>query len=262
MQLADSGVHLIDLTMGEDPLFFDGGDFGPLVDLVAAVKQATGLPVMISPGSVPAPVLGDLQAAGADWYACYQETHVPEVFTRLRMGQEYGDRIAARHDAAAQGMLVEDGLLIGVGETSADRAVSIDAMQREPLHQVRAMTFVPQRGTPLGQSPSGTTFAELLAIAALRLTMPDRLIPASLDVDGIRGLEPRLLAGANVVTSIVPPEVGLAGVGQSELDIDEGLRSVGEVSARLGDLGLHPAVAAEYRDWIARAQERTSRVSA
>ena len=84
--------------------------------------------------------------------------------------------------------------------------------------------------------PAGDA-AELLTIAAMRLAMPDRLIPASLDVDGIRGLERRLEAGANVVTSIVPPTVGLAGVSQAELDIDEGYRTVAGVLPHLDAAG-------------------------
>ena len=88
------------------------------------------------------------------------------------------------------------------------------------------MTFVPQAGTPLEDVRPAGDADELLTIAALRLAMPDRFIPASLDVDGIAGLERRLQAGANVVTSIVPPTVGLAGVSQAELDIDEGYRTV------------------------------------
>ena len=75
----------------------------------------------------------------------------------------------------------------------------------------------------------------------MRLAMPDRFIPASLDVDGIAGLERRLQAGANVVTSIVPPTVGLAGVSQAELDIDEGYRTVHRVLPHLERLGLRPA---------------------
>ena len=92
---------------------------------------------------------------------------------------------------------------------------------------------------------------ELLTIAAMRLAMPDRLIPASLDVDGIAGLERRLQAGANVVTSIVPPTVGLAGVSQAELDIDEGYRTVHGVLPHLDRLGLRPAGVDEYRERMA-----------
>ena len=71
-------------------------------------------------------------------------------------------------------------------------------------------------------------------IAVMRLAMPDRLIPASLDVEGIAGLEARLEAGANVVTSIVPPQSGLAGVSQAELDIDAGLRTAPGSAAPAG----------------------------
>ena len=91
--------------------------------------------------------------------------------------------------------------------------------------------------------------------------MPDRLIPASLDVEGIAGLEPRLEAGANVVTSIVPPSVGLGGVAQAELDIDAGLRTVAGVQEHLPSLGLEAASAQEYVPWVQRAKQRWATAS-
>jgi len=45
-----------------------------------------------------------------------------------------------------------------------------------------------------------------------------------LDVDGLAGLKQRLEAGANVVTTIVPPGRGLAGVVRHSLDIEDGKR--------------------------------------
>ena len=203
--LAASGVHLIDLTMGEDPLYYEGGEFDALVELVAAVKAATGRPVMVSPGVVTPGVLAALRDIGAEWYACYQETHARELYARLRTGQEFDERVRARREAAALGMLVEDGMLLGVGETVAERALTVARMRDEALDQVRVMTFVPQRGTPLADLTPADRLGELVTIATLRLAMPERLIPASLDVDGIAGLESRIAAGANVVTSIVPP---------------------------------------------------------
>lgn len=252
--LAASGVHLIDLTMGEDPLYFARGEFDGLVALVRAVKQATGLPVMISPGVVSAQVLEALRDAGAEWYACYQETHAPDRYAGLRMGQSFAERAAARSAAARLGMLVEDGMLLGVGETLDERALTVAAMRDEPVEQVRVMTFVPQRGTPLADLPPADRLGELVTIATMRLAMPERLIPASLDVDGIAGLEPRIAAGANVVTSLVPPSLGLAGVSQSELDIDEGLRTAAEVTTRLSTMGLRAATAAEYSAWVTAAR--------
>ena len=80
------------------------------------------------------------------------------------------------------GLLAEDGLLTGVGESAEDLADSILDMAREPLDQVRAMSYVPHEST--FPSTAGDTLEErraheLLAIAAMRLVMEDRLIPAS-----------------------------------------------------------------------------------
>jgi len=258
--LAASGVDLLDLTMGEDPVFLDDGA-ARLVELVADVHEATGLPVMVSPGVVDDAVLGELRRHGADWYALYQETHTPELYGRLRLGQPFARRAAARAAARAAGLLVEDGLLTGIGDTAADRARSIVAMRAGGWQQVRVMTFVPQAGTPLGATPPPDDGDELRTIAVMRLAMPDRLIPASLDVDGIRGLERRLQAGANVVTSIVPPTTGLAGVSQSELDIEEGHRTVAGVLPHLTRLGLRHAGAEACATWIDAARRRGAAVA-
>ena len=254
--LAGSGVVLLDLTMGEDPAIHDDPGFRGLLDLVAAVRDGSGLPVMVSPGVVPGAVLADLAACDADWYALYQETHTPELYERLRVGQPFAARDHARRAARRAGLLVEGGLLTGIGDTTADRARSVAVMREAAWEQVRVMTFVPQAGTPLEDTvPAGDT-AELLTIAAMRLAMPEALIPASLDVDGIAGLERRLNAGANVVTSIVPPTVGLAGVSQSELDIEEGHRTVEGVLPHLERLGMRAGSVDEYRAWLTEAHAR------
>lgn len=260
--LAGSGVHLVDLTLGEDPEIHDAGRFDHLVELVADVRRAAGVPVMVSPGVVPDTVLGQLAEAGADWYACYQETHSPRLFRTLRPGQDFTERVAARSRALGAGLHAEDGILLGVGETAADRARSLVTMRAQGVQQVRVMGFVPQRGTPLGGLDTPTLLAEMVTLATMRLSMPDRLIPASLDIDGLRGLEARLRAGANVVTSIIPPASGLAGVSQSKLDIDEGFRTVAGVERHLVPLGLNVASLEEYEDWLAGSRAPALRARA
>ncbi|MDI9599453.1 MAG: methylornithine synthase PylB, partial [Acidobacteriota bacterium] len=219
--------------------------------LVAAVAAETGMPVMVSPGVLEEPTLRALREAGADWYALYQETHTPELYARLRVGQPFAARAGARAAARRVGLLVEDGLLTGIGDTPTDRAHSVIAMRDAGWEQVRVMTFVPQAGTPLADVTPAGDLDELLTIAVMRLVMPERFIPASLDVDGIAGLERRLEAGANVVTSIVPPTTGLAGVSQAELDIEEGHRTVHGVLPHLSRLGLRAAGVTEYRERMA-----------
>lgn len=239
VKLAESGVHLIDLTMGEDPQFFDDeNNFQPLLHLVEKVKQATGLPVMVSPGVAPENVLNALKQAGADWFACYQETHNRDLFKKLRPGQDYDRRLRVKHTARKQGLKIEEGILVGIGETDEDIADSIGEMRTLAADQVRAMNFVPQKGTPMANYPPPDPMRELLIIAIMRLAFPDTLIPATLDVEGLDGLKRRLDAGANVVTSIVPPQQGLAGVAQSALDIDDARRTTKSVLRVLEECGL------------------------
>ncbi|MCG6881634.1 MAG: methylornithine synthase PylB [Deltaproteobacteria bacterium] len=251
-QLADAGVHLVDLTLGEDPLMHDTGDFHMLTDTIRKVKKATDLPVMISPGVVPENILHDFAAAKTDWYALYQETHNSALFKRTRIGQSFSVRNEKRNAARRAGMLVEDGILLGIGETLEDRADAILTMQQNHVNQARAMSLVPQPHTPLQNMASPSNTLECLCIAVMRLAMPDRLIPASLDLEGIKGLKMRLLAGANVVTSIIPPNNRLAGVSQSSLDIEKGLRTVSEVGKVIDALGLEIAGETAYSDWIAK----------
>jgi methylornithine synthase len=254
--LAGSGVDLLDLTLGEDPLLHDAGDFTPLVDLVRAVRAETGGPIMVSPGVVPAEVLAELREAGATFYACYQETHTRELYARLRLGQDFDARVEARSAARRAGLLVEDGMLTGVGDTIADRARSIEAMRVAGWDQVRVMTLVPQEGTPMAGREMAPVLDELLVIAALRLALPGSLIPASLDVEGLDGLAARLRAGANVVTSIVPPDMGLCGVSNSELDVEEGRRTAPAVREVLSGMGLRQVTGDEFPAWIGRALAR------
>jgi len=256
LRLADSGVHLIDLTMGEDPDIFSGdaAGFDRLVDLVMSLQKETGLPIMVSPGVVPAHALMQLAAAGAVWYACYQETHSRSLFKKLRPGQDYRSRMQIKVDAHHLGLLIEEGLLCGVGETSDHIAQSMEVMKQLGVDQMRVMNFVPQPGTPMAKRTPPHPLRETLIAAVMRLAFPDKLIPASLDVAGIAGLKCRLNAGANVVTSIVPPGEGLVGVAQHSLNIEEGGRTTASVQNVLKTAGLQPATREEYQNWVKRRQ--------
>jgi len=257
-KLAESGVHLIDLTLGEDPHYTDGhpAGSGRLGQLVEEVRQAAGLPVMVSPGVLSAEGIRDLASAGADWYACYQETFSRGLFNRLRPGQSFVERLRAKTVARGCGLLIEEGLLCRAGESRDDLAHAIAAMGPLGPSQMRAMTFVPQPGTPMEAWPSPDYRLELLVMAVLRLIYPRALIPASLDVAGLDGLKPRLDAGANVITSLVPPGLGLAGVARPSLDIADARRSTASVLPVLTANRLQAASVADYRQWIERERSR------
>ena len=85
------------------------------------------------------------------------------------------------------------------------------------------------------------------------------LIPASLDVEGLQGLKSRLDAGANVVTSLIPPDAGLAGVAQSEKDIGDGARTVQGIQPVLARCGLRAASPKQYAQWLDVAHRQDCR---
>ena len=97
---------------------------------------------------------------------------------------------------------------------------------------------------------------ETRIIAILRLLFPHRLIPASLDVYGIDGLKGKLCAGANVVTSLIPPSSGLMGVAEGTLGIREGHRTVQAITPILNELGLRTAAPEDYIFWMKEEKRR------
>ena len=96
---------------------------------------------------------------------------------------------------------------------------------------------------------------EMRTMAVLRLVHQNKLMPASLDIDGLKGLELRLASGSNVVSSIIPPNSGLAGVAQAHLGVDEGLRSVDGVKPFIERSGLQVASKKSYLRWVDEEKE-------
>ena len=248
-QLADSGINLIDLTMGEDPRYHKE-DFKTVLEITKIIKEETKLPVMISPGVISKHLIDEFAKLGVEWYALYQETHNKALFKKLRINQDYNERMSRKLYAKKKGMLIEEGLLAGAGESEEDIADSLMVMGKIAAGQIRVMSFVPQKGSPMENADTPGRSIEMKIIALMRIIYPYALIPASLDVDGIKGLEERINAGANVVTSIIPSRSGLMGVAQSTMDVEEGGRSVEEVRNILSNMGLSVASTSEYKEYL------------
>lgn len=92
---------------------------------------------------------------------------------------------------------------------------------------------------------------ELALMATLQMVMPKCLLPASLDVEGLDGLEARIKAGANVVTSIVPPRMrlgrsGLPNPGHRQLPA----RSTSRTGRAFIRLKMRPASNETYTRWL------------
>ena len=252
--LKDAGIDLVDLTMGEDEHMY-ADDYSGLLEIISGVKKL-GISIMASPGAVKKEAMPKIKAAGADFYAVYQETHNRDLYSKLRLEQDFDFRYNQRVWAREAGMLTEDGMVVGLGESMEDRADAILTMGAEKCEQIRCMTFVPQAGTPLQTLEPMDSYMELKSIAVMRILFPDRFIPATLDVEGIEGMKSRLDAGASTITSIVVPHRHLAGVAQPEKDIESGGRSVQHVFDLVADMGKRIATQNEFRSMIDKLEER------
>jgi methylornithine synthase len=187
-----------------------------------------------------------LRGHGANFLALYQETYDEELYKNLRVGQSFSDRIHAREFAQKIGYCVEDGLLTGVGNDVESTIISLKGMAKDNPQMVRVMTFIPQEGTPLEKKVQESNLSELKIISVLRLMFPDRLIPASLDVEGIEGMVYRLNAGANVVTSIIPSDSSLEGVANYDRKHEERKRDPKSVVEKLRTMGMEPAAQSDF----------------
>jgi len=256
--LEDSGVHLIDLTMGRDTYYLQQ-DGNNLLELILKCHESVSLPIMLSPGVLPVNILSQLAGIGVDWYACYQETFNQTLYSNLREGQDFNSRFEAKINAKKAGLLLEEGLLLGVGERYQDTSLAFKEMERLGPSQVRAMSFRPQIGTPMVHVKANGSLRELQTIATFRLCFPDKLIPASLDVDGLEGVKNRLNAGANVITSLIPANYELAGVSSARSGVETGQRSVGSVAPVVESAGLKIAAPGTYRTWLNEEKRRVGR---
>jgi methylornithine synthase len=246
--LKGAGFHMIDLTMGEDPYYHEEPD--RFVELVQMVKEELKLPIMISPGVMDNVTLLKAREKGADFFALYQETYDTELYQRLRVGQSFEGRVSARRFAKENGYCIEDGILTGVGNDIESTILSLRGMKMNNPDMVRVMTFLPQEGTPLSDFREKSNLSELKIISILRLMFPKCLIPASLDLEGIDGMVHRLNAGANIVTSILPPDSRLEGVANYDRELEERDRDILSVIKRLETMGMEPARQDEFKAFL------------
>ncbi|AKB84337.1 methylornithine synthase PylB [Methanococcoides methylutens] len=243
-------VHMVDLTMGEDPYFHDKPE--RLAEVVKIVKEEVGKPIMVSPGVVDENTLKMLKDNGANFLALYQETYDMELYKQLRVDQSFEGRINSRNHAKQMGYSVEDGMLTEVEPDMESTIISLRGLATSNPDMVRVMTFLPQQGTPLEGKEIRDCASELKIISILRLLYPEKLIPASLDLEGIDGMVHRLNAGANVVTSIISSNSSLEGVVNYDREHAERDRDVKSVVARLKTMGMEPAEQSEFEKLLGR----------
>lgn len=200
------GLNTFVLQGGEDPLQSDEW----LADVVMTIKQHyPDKAVTLSVGERSAEGYALMRTAGADRYLLRHETADTGHYSYLHPSRMSADnRKACLYELKRLGYQVGTGMMVGSpGQTTEHLVKDLMFLDELQPHMIGIGPFVPAKGTPFANEPSGSVEDTLLLIALLRLRFPHALIPATTALATLcsDGTERGILAGANVVMPNVTP---------------------------------------------------------
>jgi biotin synthase len=144
---------------------------GRVVEAAEAVRGETGLEVAVSLGLLEPGQAERLAAAGVRRYNHNLET-CREVFPSICSTHSYDDRVATARRAAAAGLELCCGGILGLGETLDQRVdFAFELAALDPV-EVPVNFLDPRPGTPLGDRPLLSAREALQAVALFRLILP------------------------------------------------------------------------------------------
>jgi len=144
---------------------------GKVVEAAEAVRSETGLEVAVSLGLLEPGQAERLASAGVRRYNHNLET-CREVFPSICTTHSYDDRVATARRAAAAGLELCCGGILGMGETLDQRVdFAFELAALDPV-EVPVNFLDPRPGTPLGDRPLLSPREALQAVALFRLILP------------------------------------------------------------------------------------------
>jgi biotin synthase len=144
---------------------------GKVLEAVEAVRTDTGLEVAVSLGLLEPGQAERLAAAGVRRYNHNLET-CREVFPSICSTHSYDDRVTTARRAAAAGLELCCGGILGMGETLEQRVdFAFELAALDPV-EVPVNFLDPRPGTPLGDRPLLAPRVALQAVALFRLILP------------------------------------------------------------------------------------------
>jgi FO synthase len=189
---AELGCHEALFTLGERPelrypsarSWLTEHGYGSTVDyLVAAcraVLEQTGLLPHANAGALHRDELVALRQVTAS-QGMMIESLRPDLVAHRGAPDKHPDRrLATLHSAGALAIPFTTGILVGIGETEADRVVALEAIAQAHrryghVQEVIVQNFLPKPGTAMRQTPPCPQQEHLRAIALARLMLPSQV---------------------------------------------------------------------------------------
>jgi biotin synthase len=143
-----------------------------IAEMVRAVREL-GLETCATLGMLEPEQAQELKAAGLDYYNHNLDTSA-EFYERIISTRSYQDRLDTLSAVRAAGLKVCCGGIVGLGESSADRAELLRTLANLPEHpeSVPINQLVKVAGTPLAGAAEVDPFDFVRTIAVARILMP------------------------------------------------------------------------------------------
>ncbi|MFW5498099.1 MULTISPECIES: [FeFe] hydrogenase H-cluster radical SAM maturase HydE [unclassified Maridesulfovibrio] len=230
---AEAGARTIVLQSGDD------FNYSPaqVEDIILGIKESHDVAVTLSLGDRSAGEYEHWFNCGADRCLLKLETTAPEIYKRIRCGENYHQRIELLRSLQDIGYEVGSGIIVGLPdytlEQLADDLLFLSALD---LDMIAAGPFIPHPDTPFSLAETSDIELSYRFTALARLLNPLSNIPATSALDSFdsKGREKGLQRGCNVIMPSVTP------------------------AAKRKDYNIYPgknAISVDVADTISRAEE-------
>ncbi|WP_318456818.1 biotin synthase BioB [Photobacterium leiognathi] len=176
-------------------------DMPYLLDMVKGVK-AMGLETCMTLGMITGDQANTLAEAGLDYYNHNLDTS-PEYYGNIITTRTYQERLDTLSHVRDAGMKICSGGIIGMGESSRDRAGLLVELANLPVHpeSVPINMLVKVKGTPLESAEDVDPFDFIRIVAVARIIMPKSAVRLSAGREDMNEQMQALcfMAGANSV---------------------------------------------------------------
>ncbi|MDS0524465.1 [FeFe] hydrogenase H-cluster radical SAM maturase HydE [Clostridium sp. SHJSY1] len=193
------------LQGGEDPYFTDE----IMVDIIKAIKDKhPNNAITLSLGERSYESYEKMFKAGADRYLLRHETASKELYGALHPGASFENRRDCLNNLKKIGYQIGAGFMVGLpNQTNEDLVKDLMYIKELNPEMCGIGPFIPQKDTPLGKEDGGTLEKTTTLLAAIRLLLPNVLLPATTALGSIHplGREQGLKAGGNVVMPNLSP---------------------------------------------------------
>jgi biotin synthase len=154
-------------------------DMPLLKEMISGVK-ALGLETCMTLGMLTPEQAQQLASAGLDYYNHNLDTS-PEFYGNIITTRTYQDRLDTLSHVRDSGMKICSGGIIGMGESTNDRAGLLVELANLPTHpeSVPINMLVKVKGTPLEQVDDVDSFDFIRLIAVARIMMPESAVRLS-----------------------------------------------------------------------------------